>query len=44
MQQHGSTYIVHRHTLDAEGGIKRSNHYLLVKVVLLHIKLKEIEH
>ena len=43
MQQHGSTYFAHRHTLDPEDGVKRSNHISL-KVVMLHIKLKVFEH
>ena len=41
--KHGSNYLAHRHTLDPGGGVKRSN-YLFLKVVMLHIKLKGIEH
>ena len=42
-QQHGSKYFAHRHTFDLGGGVKRSNHFFL-KVVMLHVKLKGIEH
>ena len=42
MQQHGSKYFAHRHSLDSGGGIKRSKHFFL-KVVILHIKLKGME-
>ena len=50
MQQHGSKYFAHRHTLNpgggggGGGGVKRSNHFFLKVVVMLHIKLKGIEH
>ena len=37
----GSKYFAHRHTLDPGGGVKL---YLFLKVVMLHIKLKGIEH
>ena len=32
-----------RHTLDAGGGAKRSKYFFFLKVVMLNIKLKEIE-
>ena len=44
-----AVYFAHRHTLDSgdgldpRDGVKRSNHFFL-KVVMLHIKLKGIEH
>ena len=44
MQQHGSKYFAQGHTLDAGGGVKRSNHIFFLKVVMLHIKLKGFEH
>ena len=40
-QQHGSKYFAHRHNLGPGGGVKL---YLFLKVVMLHIKLKGIEH
>ena len=27
MQQHGSKYFAHRHTVEPHGGVKRSNHF-----------------
>ena len=41
MQQHGSKYFAHRHTINPGGRVKSSNHFFL-KVDMLHIKLKEI--
>ena len=41
MQQHGSKYFAYRHTRDPWGGVKP---FLFLKVVMLHIKLKGIEH
>ena len=43
MQQHGSEYFAHRHMLDPVGGAKGQIIFFL-KVVMLHIKLKGIEH
>ena len=43
----GSNYLAHRHTLDPGGGGGGGQNvklYLFLKVVMLHIKLKEIEH
>ena len=37
-------YFAHRYTLDPGGGVKRSNNIFFLKVVMLHIKLKAIEH
>ena len=43
MQQHGSKYFACRHTLDPGVGVKRLKHVSL-KVVMMHIKLKGMEH
>ena len=42
MQQHASTYYALTHTLEPWGLGQRSKHFL--KVVMLHIKLKGMEH
>ena len=40
MQQHGSKYFAHRHT----GVGSKGQTIFFLKVVMLHIKLKGIEH
>ena len=43
LQHHASTYSVFKHTLSPLAWDKRSKHFFL-KVVMLHIKLKGMEH
>ena len=41
MQQYWCKYFAHRHTLDPGGGVKT---FFFLKVVMLHTKLKGMEH
>ena len=44
MQQHGVKYVIRRHTLDPGVWQKDQNIFSESRLVMLHIKLKEVEH